>query len=303
MQSYRLFRSVGSAWPAGLNPPEDSPSSAEELVKLGHEHGVLYVLGYASPLECLLESIERAQPANPSNELDCWRDCCEAMLQIKLHYADNCRLVNLSELGQSGFRALASELNVELPASQSYAQRSPIGLASTDSLLIMALAERLDLYDLYADLEMNADLYGREPMVNIGLPAFNPRERSEAMISACRLHNTLKVRQAQTSIECDNLRQDNRRLQEQLDEADEERQLLLLQLQQLQEELIAIYADLQSTRGLQKTAEELASDQAGYIEKLRIECSYLLGKSQAHKDLDRQRIPLLLQELRSNLYA
>lgn len=223
------------------------------------------------------------------------------MLQLKRKHPSSCRLVNLDALSGTGLSALRTELGLE-PVEPGPDRSPDLSYSKeADPILRFAMAERKDLLDLFADLELCADLYGRQVTLPPETPALKSLDRAAVLFEVWCRGERLKRRQIDGVNELTELRALAQGQQTQVQDLEEERHLLMLQLQQLQEELLSTFQRLQTCSLELKAAEASNEELCQRMASIREECNYYLSKSRPLPDLDQLRIPMLMQGLKSHL--
>jgi dihydroorotase-like cyclic amidohydrolase len=168
------------------------------------------------------------------------------------------------------------------------------------------LAQRSDLAQLFADLEGNADLLGREPRLGpVAAPARGlvlaerlladwQAERSRHQREIGAELSALGQRIEQGQGELAEARREAEELRARLLDSEEERELIQLQLQQVQEELVRTFEELSQARERGEAAGQR-------LARLEQECRTLFLHCHLSEGIDRSQIATILQVVRESL--
>ncbi len=371
-----LLTTTHARWPAAIRKRPLAQGSASELPSelSKADFSQTYWLGYSSPLDCLHQALLSNSEPDIASLLTLWEEEVEAFLRFKRAQPQICRLLNLPKLTESAIEELlgTSDADVGEPAlGDAMDQGETLWISEPSALAKLVIGQRRDLIQLYADLEAQADLLGREPEFRLDLPSGSDpalgaelvlewqQQRRQAaeydrlqsdhlnhlrcLLQESHEENLLLQKRCglldselqQAKHEEDNLNNRNAELMEalrvaesqlaleirrsaentseaaaQLHDSEEEKELILLQLKQVQEELGNTFTTLQNHQSngrqlednlqlLQQQHHHLQSE----LEDLAQESRYLFLHSQLLDTVDRTRLPRILNLMRQSLQA
>ncbi|WP_411869767.1 hypothetical protein [Vulcanococcus limneticus] len=250
----QLVSAEGADWPDAIcatTAPGPSPEALTHWLQ-SPQPAPLWI-GYTSPLVLLHQAQNQASlgcPPNLLNQLARWCRHAELCLEAQRSAPQRVRLINTSHLNPSAIAQLLEQPQPALgdpPPSAAKAE-------DLDPRLLLALSRHSRLLNLYADLEAQVDLLGREPEFRLVFPLPSPSELPEQLLLGWQ-HEQLQL---QLQADHQALRQqlddaqaaavDTNQLQQQLSEAREEAELTVVQLHQVQEELEDQFLGQQATK-------------------------------------------------------
>lgn len=332
-------------WPVALRGTRIQPLSLQAFLDDPGglaERGLLW-LGYGSPLLGMQRAL---QGSDPDRFLDTWGLAAQAFVECRRIRPERCRLVNLPLLGLSGLEQLRAEAEAWQDAGgtdrDADAGEDPASLVCRpeSALAGLLIRQRRELELLYADLEAQADLFGREPEFQLPLPACNDPALGRALLQewqrrpaggaamagrraavlaervpagADLAHDEPDLREALLCMEANYAAEVERGAAAEaeaaalLQEAAEEKELVLLQLRQIQDELITTFQELQScqeTRRLQtleiESCRQQAAELSAELQRLRESSERSadeLRRARQREDQDAGELEALCQRL------
>ncbi|MFZ0407067.1 MAG: hypothetical protein WAM11_03025 [Cyanobium sp.] len=202
-------------------------------------------MGYISPVDLLINQ-QPSQASNVEQLLDTWLKHTAIFLQARQLEPTCTRLVNLSYRDPDTLEwPLATAAELPLP-------------------LQLYLHRRCEVFNRYADLELQADLDGRQPQLLRPVAGLTNSDWMAFLLQAwetqarlAELQNNQDV-SPETTVQLEPLQAELHTVRAQLSEAREEVELTLLQLHQVQQELETIcLADRDKQQQLQAKSQEL----------------------------------------------
>lgn len=277
-------------WPARITQRSWRQLTLEDLegdaLPIAPESGLW--MGYSSPLHCLQLALEQPGKADPLLILARWQQSAELFLQERSRHPGPTRLLQLPQLSTWALDQLLAAVDGQdsspEPPSRESPHQSDTAAVRASPLAQLLISQRPDLQQLHADLERQADLFGREPQPELNLPSCSdpalgqallhqwrraghqpwPREQrqghagalsgpletdAQALQERCEaLQEALRSAEANLAVEVRRSADVIAQTMEQHQELQEENELVLQQLRQLQEELSTTFASLQQSR-------------------------------------------------------
>ena len=136
-------------------------------------------IGYCDPLQALQRALVCPSGEDPEGVLQRWENFAERVLLERHRQPQRCHLVNLSSLSAAAGDQLRARLGLEagrLPAAPASLASQSCGRAELEqpspaALSELVISQRQRLLELHADLEAQAELFGREPQFQLPIPA------------------------------------------------------------------------------------------------------------------------------------
>jgi hypothetical protein len=277
------------------------------------ESSTTLLLGYGDPARGLAAALAGEPDLDVPLLLESWRRTGERLLALRRQQPERVMLMDPTRL--DGKAEAALRLHLAPGSAGSEGSDEPSKLEHPDpgpplpAVVAHYLSQRSDLKELLADLEANADLLGRELAMPEAVVAPRGLVLAEALLGEWRtswtahrralqslqdLQQQLVEAQARLREHQEQARQQAEESDARLRDAEEERELILLQLQQVQEELTHTFAE--RTR-----LQELGESAGQRLASLELECRHLFLHSRLDPEIDRGRIPLILRLMRESL--
>jgi hypothetical protein len=295
-----LLAGLGATWPATvaaeIGPCQPLLSCLDALAS-GDE---IVWCGYTSPSDLMLQWWQHQHTATLSALLHQWEQEVHAILYAKGKHPNQLRLIHLGRLTTP---ALAQLLRLSTSALDELPVPGSSKLQEASSALTLYLHRRTDLLDLYAQLEDQADLLGREPEfrwsegnvcdVNLNKILLESAETSRLLCTLekrCKeseeeLKHVLRQRdQAQKELKEQSIEQQN--TQDRCKNAEEEAELILEQLHQVQEELERQFLDARAASQHCQELEQELHKIKNELEHLQSEACYLFVNSTPSDELN-----------------
>ncbi len=274
------------------------------------------LLAYADPAATLASALAGEATPDIAALLDEWQQVCAGMLALRRRWPDRTLLIDPTQLDPAAETLLLERLEPhggcrdraaagEAPMAAS-SEAAPQPQPPLPAAVAFYLAQRSDLSQLFADLEGNAELLGREPRLGPVPP--RPRglvlaehlladwqaERSRHQREIGAERSALGQRIEQGQGELAEARREAEELRARLQDCEEERELILLQLQQVQEELVRTFEELSQAR-------ERGEEAGLRLGRLEQECRSLFLHCHLSAGIDRSQIATILQLVRESL--
>lgn len=247
-------------------------------------------IGYCDPLQALQRALVCPSGEDPEGVLQRWENFAERVLLERHRQPQRCHLVNLSSLSAAAGDQLRARLGLEagrLPAAPASAASQSGGRAELEqpspaALSELVISQRQRLLELHADLEAQAELFGREPQFQLPIPACRDpalgarllqawQEQSRSLRAAQAASTSLAQRLEQLRLEQEQLlvKQEKQRL-----EQEDQQRATLEQLRLEQEQQRIKHDELRGER------DQLLSDN----QKLRADNQTLRSDKQQLRD-------------------
>jgi hypothetical protein len=274
------------------------------------------LLAYTHPTVTLAAALAGPTTPDIAALLDAWQGLCAGMLALRRRWPDRVLLIDPSQLDPAAETLLLERLNPHGGGSESAAASEaptesatavpPQPQPSLPAAVAFYLAQRSDLTQLFADLEGNAELLGREPRLGPVAPLARGLVLAEHLLADWQAEGSRHQREIgaersalgqqieQGQGELAEARREAEELRARLQDSDEERELILLQLQQVQDQLVRTFDELSQARDRGEEAEQR-------LARLEQECRTLFLHSQLSPGIDRSRIATILQLMRDSL--
>ncbi len=278
------------------------------------------LLAYSDPAATLASALAGEATPDIAALLDEWQQVCAGMLALRRRWPDRALLIDptlldpaadirllerLEPHGGGRDRAAADEAPMAA-SSEAPSEAAPQPQPPLPAAVAFYLAQRSDLSQLFTDLEGNAELLGREPRLGPVPP--RPRglvlaehlladwqaERSRHQREIGAERSALGQRIEQGQGELAEARREAEELRARLQDCEEERELILLQLQQVQEELVRTFEELSQAR-------ERGEEAGLRLGRLEQECRTLFLHCHLSAGIDRSQIATILQLVRESL--
>jgi hypothetical protein len=306
-----LLRRLRQRWQISLGDLDDGEAAGDAPL----------LLAYTDPDAALAAALAEPAPPDIATLLDEWRRVCAGLLALRRRWPDRALLIDPTQLdpaaetlllerleshgGGDGDRAAAGEAPMAA-ASEAPNEAAPQPQPPLPAAVGFYLAQRSDLAQLFADLEGNADLLGREPRLGpVAAPARGlvlaerlladwQAERSRHQREIGAELSALGQRIEQGQGELAEARREAEELRARLLDSEEERELIQLQLQQVQEELVRTFEELSQARERGEAAGQR-------LARLEQECRTLFLHCHLSEGIDRSQIATILQVVRESL--
>lgn len=267
------------------------------------------LLAYTDPAATLDSALAGETTPDIAALLEEWQRVCAGMLALRRRWPDRALLIDPTLLDPAAETRLLERLEPhgggrdraaagEVPmAASSEAPRevAPQPQRPLPAAVAFYLAQRSDLSQLFADLEGNADLLGREPRLGPVPPRARGLVLAEHLLADWQAERSaLGQRIEQGQGELAEARREAEELRARLQDCEEERELILLQLQQIQEELVRTFEELSQAR-------ERGEEAGLRLGRLEQECRTLFLHCHLSAGIDRSQIATILQLVRENL--
>jgi hypothetical protein len=269
------------------------------------------LLGYGDPAAGLVGTLAREGAPDIPTLLADWQRVCGRMLELRRQWPERVLLIDPSRLDGAAEAALRRRLDPRTRENEGEPESSPAPSPGSAAVALPAvvahyLGQRTDLHQLFADLEGNAELLGREPELRASPPAARglvlaERLLGEWLAEGRRLRHEAETWQARAEAQGRELGEQLEQVRREAEEerarwrdSEEERELIQLQLQQVQEELIHTFGQFSQAREQLGEAEQR-------LHTLERECRTLFLNSQLSARLEPATIPTILQLMRDSL--
>ena len=322
-----LLTTTMARWPVAIKQrsfAQASPSEVSgDLSQRDSNHH--YWLGYASPVDCLHQALISDAEPDITSLFNRWQEEVALILRLKRAQPQTCLLLNLPRLTESAIEELLSSSQApgeHAPEEHGDQTDSPWSVEPS-ALVKFVISQRRDLIQLYADLEAQADLLGREPEFELNLPSVSdPGLGAELLLEwqqqrrqadslndrTTELVEALRLSESRLAAEISRSAEIAAEAVAQLQDSEQEKELILLQLKQVQDELVNTFQTLQSYQSnnrqleenvpkLQQQHDSLQSE----LEGLAQECRHLFLHSQLLDTVDRTRLRRIQQLMRQSL--
>jgi hypothetical protein len=282
------------------------------------------LLGYSDPGTALAAALAtQGRPDIPAL-LDDWRRVCGRMLALRRRWPDRALLIDPSRLEPAAEAALLRRLDFQPQGPEGDGEASVLGTAlevppgpapppsPLPAVVAHYLAQRSDLAQLFADLEGNAELLGREPQLGPPAPVLRGLVLAERLLAEWQTDRTHLLRQGEEGRalaqriealgeELAEARRETEQERARRQDSEEERELILLQLQQVQEELTHTFQEYSQVRQECGEVRERGEEAGRRLAILEQECRTLFRNSRLDPGIDRTRIATILQLMRDSL--
>jgi hypothetical protein len=266
----RLVATPGAEWPPSLLQQLRArrPITLCDLEEAAAGDGPI-LLGYSAPATALARALGSEGAIDIATLLNDWQRHASWMLRLRRRGPGRVWLVATPHLGPTATEALLRLLAGSPPEDGARADgdgeegRDDVAPTSEPVALpgVVAhyLGQRSDISQLFADLEGHAELLGREPELVPAAPVARGLVLAERLLEDWRADRDDRLRREEERgalaerIEAlhEELACTRREMEEErarLQDSEEERELILLQLQQVQEELIRTFAETEQAR-------------------------------------------------------
>ena len=283
-----LVRRLQGRWEIRLGCLDDGDSAKDTPL----------LLAYTDPAATLAAALAEQATPDIAALLDDWQRVCAGMLALRRRWPDQALLIDPSQLDHAAEAQLLERLErhggdsdsamtitapTEAPNEATPQPQPPLPAA-----VAFYLAQRSDLGQLFADLEGNAELLGREPRLRPAAPL------ARGLVLAEHLLADWQAERRDSQAELAEARRQAEELHARLQDSEEDRELIQLQLQQVQEELVRTFEELSQAR-------ERGEEAGQRLARLEQECRTLFLHSHLSARIDRSQIATILQLIRESL--
>ncbi len=262
-----LLQRLRERWEISLGPLEDADSAGDAPL----------LLAYVHPAATLAAALTGQAIPDIAALLDDWQRVCGQMLALRRRWPDRALLIDPSQLDPAAEALLLERLDPHGGGSDTAApneapteeksEAAPEPPPPLPAAVAFYLAQRSDLGQLFADLEGNAELLGREPRLRPAAPFPRGLVLAEYLLSDWHAE---------------------------LAEARREGVELRVRLLDSEEELGRTIEELSQARERGEEAEQR-------LARLEQECRTLFLHCQLSARIDRTRIATILQLMRESL--